>query len=65
MNPRVFIQSDEAEWTGLHKVWSGIQQFAPARRDQARWVRVIRMGAEFVGLVTVLGLIASALWSAG
>ena len=34
-------------------------------QPRANWFRIARLGAEFVGLVTVLGLIASALWSAG
>jgi len=34
-------------------------------RRRVNWLRIARIGAEFVGLVSFLGVIAAVLWGAG
>ncbi len=34
-------------------------------QPRANWFRIARLGAEFVGLVSFLGVIAAVLWGAG
>lgn len=48
------IQSDEAEWTGMSRVWTGIQQFSPRRGKLSGHVVAALVGLALAALVIAI-----------
>lgn len=44
--------SDEAMWTGLHRVWASVEQYPP-KKDRSSWILV---AVGFVAVIVALGV---------